>query len=169
MQKTLDVGANDYSKTFLFLISFVSHTSIITSDKSSLSSDKPSNFYRTFRYNFLLRNAWDRSKFLRLVNFLFLKINLLSCYAFFKGWLIPSTPHKLHYFQKHYPLKILVKDLTRCDGLFPIRHRTFSPHVRLLKFIQRNSEFNYKRSATVPPSLVRALPSLTAFFNALLV
>src|SRR6056297_2526565 len=53
----------------------------------------------------------------------------VSCYAFFKGWLLLSQPPGCLSRSTSFPTKHTFRDLSRRSGLFPSRPRTFSPAV----------------------------------------
>ncbi len=55
----------------------------------------------------------------------------VSCYALFKGWLLLSQPPGCLRSPTAFPTKPGLGDLSRRSGLFPSRHRSLSPDVRL--------------------------------------
>ncbi len=53
----------------------------------------------------------------------------VSCYAFFKGWLLLSQPPGCLCQSTSFPTQHGFRDLSQRSGLFPSRPRTFSPVV----------------------------------------
>ena len=78
--------------SFTFLI--VTHVSIRTSDTSSNAYASPSQAYRTLRYPITKVIVKASVNDLSPVTFSVqdLLIRPVSCYAFFKGWLLLSQP-----------------------------------------------------------------------------
>eukprot|EP00831_Metopus_contortus_P037368 TRINITY_DN2943_c0_g5_i1.p1 TRINITY_DN2943_c0_g5~~TRINITY_DN2943_c0_g5_i1.p1 ORF type:complete len:346 (-),score=-62.27 TRINITY_DN2943_c0_g5_i1:565-1602(-) len=53
----------------------------------------------------------------------------VSCYAFFKGWLLLSQPPGCLSNSTSFSTQIELWDLSRQSGLFPFRHRILSPYA----------------------------------------
>jgi hypothetical protein len=53
----------------------------------------------------------------------------VSCYAFFKGWLLLSQPPGCLKSATSFPTEQRFRGLRRKSGLFPSRHTSLAPHV----------------------------------------
>ena len=114
----------------LFLVTYAN---ILISGTSSISIKMPSSVcgtccYRTAHLQYLLIRwiSWASLHCRRTIT------RPVSCYAFFKGWLLPSLPPGCFYPLTSFLTEIWFWDLNVYSGLFPFWPWTLAPKVCLL-------------------------------------
>jgi len=116
VQETYDLCVND------FHIRFVTHASILASNRSSLSSRQA--FVSIWNALLPPNHAWFSSSirhcFMRPVYFRCGMIRIVRCYAFNQGLLLPSEPAMCHDLASHLTHSKAILGTLLCDlGCFP--------------------------------------------------
>src|SRR3954447_5910911 len=113
-----------------------------TSDTSSRVRTRPSPAYGTLRYRSIARahsfGTWLEPRYIFGAGRL---VRPVSCYAFFKGWLLLSQPPGRYGRPTSLPTEPRFGGLSWWSGLFPSRRRTLAPAACLPGLKPRYSEF----------------------------
>jgi hypothetical protein len=86
----------------------------------------------------------------------------VSCYAFLKGWLLPSLPPGCLHLLTSFLTEVGLRDLKVYSGLFPFRPRTLAPKVCLPMLKTGIRSFPGCGKSHPPPSPMSALPPAVA-------
>jgi hypothetical protein len=115
-------GTLGLSATVSLTLFVVTHVSILTSDTSSRPHGSPSQAYGTLRYRLHLLEPAASVHGLSPVTFSAQDglSRPVSCYAFFKGWLLLSQPPGCLGFPHPFPLSHDLGTLAGGQGCFPL-------------------------------------------------
>lgn len=84
------------------------------------------------------------------------KARLMSCYAFFKRWLLPSLLYNCHHFITLFPLNLQLKTLSINLGCLPLDTRPQRLVSDSIKLFQRIHSF-LKLSKAIAPLILKEL------------
>ena len=112
-----------------FSPSNATYTGILTSCRSTLPYGRASPQQERSPTNPPKADSLSSALCLSLDHLWRRRFHPVSCYAFFKGWLLLSQPPGCLKSATSFPTEQRLRGLRRKSGLFPSRHTSLAPHV----------------------------------------